>query len=582
MVLVRLLSCFSLVMRTLYKLLFVLIGVAGLNNLVAQPVMAPLPGPNGVSSSGTRGYMFVAPSDFIIVGLRVPTDIQGNQSLAVVEFTNGQPPSYPAQGTNWFNTLFLTQDNPNNGIINVNIPISQGDMIGILGTRSTFTTRGTVQYSSSIAGNPVTFQRIGMPYYMAYTAPQAIWREPNWYIGRVEMWYTTCNEPIPQVMGIQNILCHGDSTGVATGSATGGAPPYTFIWPTTGDTAVTTTTLPAGNHTLKIVDDANCSTTTTFDITEADTIITSMNKTEPICYNDLNGSAAVNVMGGVPPYSYSWPSGSTSANDSGLGAGYQTVTITDSNGCILKDSILLNQPDSLFISVDSIKNVTCEGDEDGQIITSAVGGTGPFSFVWNTNKMTSTIVGLKEGTYGVTLTDNNNCEAITSETVTYEHALPVINLSNVNSQQSFADLDAPAGFTHYEWDNGSNAQSIRVFKSGDYTVTVTDEFGCSNTETVSVTVWATGIDEQKSFITVKLFPNPTDDILNLNIEGLESNELSIKIMNLNGQIIEQSTISNGGTSMNKSLNLSNYPAGFYLLELSTAESSSTHRIQVVR
>ncbi len=66
-------------------------------------------------------------------------------------------------------------------------------------------------------------------------------------------------------------------------------------------------------------------------------------------------------------------------------------------------------------------------------------------------------------------------------------AAPSISGSLSVCQGSSSTLSAPAGFT-YLWSNGATTQTINVTAAGNYTVTITDGLGCSNSSTVAVSV----------------------------------------------------------------------------------------------
>jgi hypothetical protein len=153
-------------------------------------------GPYGSTYSGdTRCFWFTAPVSFTILGLRVPVDVgTAAQNIAVVRFTSGPPPTY-ANTTNSFTTLGLWQGVAGTNFISTNIRVNAGDYIGILGSRCDpgITTcndsyAASNSYNSTIFGQPITLQRLGMQYPLSTTAPQNLWTEVYTY-SRVEMEY---------------------------------------------------------------------------------------------------------------------------------------------------------------------------------------------------------------------------------------------------------------------------------------------------------------------------------------------------------------------------------------------------------
>ena len=149
-------------------------------SLLPMQYFLGLPDQTSTFNSWVRGFWFTAPVDFTITGVRVPTDASsGNQSIAVLKL-NDIPPVF-GETTNDFTTLFLTQDNPESGIITVDIPV--------LGQRGTINSYGpaSTQY---IFGQPVFLTRFGMQYELITNAPQDVWQVPgNSVISRVEIYY---------------------------------------------------------------------------------------------------------------------------------------------------------------------------------------------------------------------------------------------------------------------------------------------------------------------------------------------------------------------------------------------------------
>jgi len=155
--------------------------------------LMPLPSQSTTYTGNTRGYWFQAPTDFRIVGLRVPTDAStDDQSVTVVRFNAGAPPFY-ATTTNNFTVLALFQNIAGNNVLSVNIPVYEDDYIGILGSRGATSTNsyGANNFSTNILGESVTLARCGMQYDLETTSPQNLWQENATNLARIEMYYKT-------------------------------------------------------------------------------------------------------------------------------------------------------------------------------------------------------------------------------------------------------------------------------------------------------------------------------------------------------------------------------------------------------
>ena len=152
--------------------------------------MLTLPPHISVYSSNVRGYWFVAPINFTITGLKVPTEAgTGTQSIQVFKI-NGAAVVYPSTGTNFTNLTYI-KGAPNGVVQNVNIAISAGDTIGIFGQAGqSISYSGMVTpYTSSISGNTVMLNRIIFQGNIDATSAINYSLESG-NIGRVEMYYT--------------------------------------------------------------------------------------------------------------------------------------------------------------------------------------------------------------------------------------------------------------------------------------------------------------------------------------------------------------------------------------------------------
>lgn len=185
--------------------------------------MMPLPAQAGTYSGDIRGYFFTAPVDFIITGLRVPTDAStGAQTIEILRFNAGAPPAYPGV-TNSFTSLGYWNSVNTTTVINTNIQVMAGDIIGIYGWRAannSYSSSGP--YQSTIAGIPVTLERTGMQSNLDNNQMFDVWSETNSPISRTEMYYSIYGDTSVRVMSTVNVnqsqdvsvplsICAGDS-----------------------------------------------------------------------------------------------------------------------------------------------------------------------------------------------------------------------------------------------------------------------------------------------------------------------------------------------------------------------------------
>ena len=139
-----------------------------------------------------------------------------------------------------------------------------------------------------------------------------------------------------------DLLCFSDHNGAATVFATAGTPPYTYQWDI-GIYTPTITNLSSGTYSVLIQDSMGCNTIKQIEINSPPALYIYLDITnDDLTTSTLEGTIIANVSGGVNPYEYSWNTGSTSQQISGLGEGDYTLNITDSNQCTSDTTIHLN------------------------------------------------------------------------------------------------------------------------------------------------------------------------------------------------------------------------------------------------
>lgn len=239
----------------------------------------PMPAHGSVLVGNARGYHFTAPTSFTITGLEVPVQATGGQSIAVIKFNpNAQIPGW-GSSTNDFTVLYLTQNNAATGLIPVNIPVNQGDVIGILGQIANSNSLATPAgpYVSEIAGFPVTLSRLGMEYMLNTNAPQDVYEEPVHGIGRINMKYEVDCEGarVPVVATVNptasitasaanSTICIGSSTTLDVTSANSG---YTYTWnPGGSGSSIVVNPATTTTYVVDAVDASNCTATDTIEV----------------------------------------------------------------------------------------------------------------------------------------------------------------------------------------------------------------------------------------------------------------------------------------------------------------------------
>ncbi len=295
---------------------------------------------------------------------------------------------------------------------------------------------------------------------------------------------TVANPPQINIsVTVNSPSCGGGANGSATATATGGTGAITFKW-SNGQTTATATGLNVGTYSVTATDANGCSKETSVNIVTKANFSVSISKTDASC-GSSNGSATVTASGTTGTVSYLWSTNATTSSISNLPAGTYSVTVTDGTGCSNSASTTVNAVGNLSIALTKT-DASC-GITNGIISVTVLTGTAPYKYAWSNGAKTATINLLAAGTYSVTVTDANSCTAVQSAAINSGSSLTV-NLSN-NNVSCFGGNDGQAtvmvqgGSTPYKynWSNGGLTATIGGLVAGTYSVTVSDNFGCSNT-----------------------------------------------------------------------------------------------------
>jgi gliding motility-associated-like protein len=182
-------------------------------------------------------------------------------------------------------------------------------------------------------------------------------------------------------------------------------------------------------------------------------------------------------------------------------AGVAQVQVTDAAGTVqvLTLANLLpcnpNPCPTITVSLSGISNVTCYGQNDGEAIASASGGTAPYTYTWLPGNFTgASQTNLAAGTYTITATDAMNCTGDTTLTITQPNQI-LVNAPNITGTQCGSSTGAievtvtgGSGNYSYAWNPNAGAGAyIQNLAGGSYSVVVTDQAtGCSTNATYTV------------------------------------------------------------------------------------------------
>lgn len=301
-------------------------------------------------------------------------------------------------------------------------------------------------------------------------------------LGCVAIASTTVGQPNAVVVSLttMNSNC-GGSNGSITASVTGGNGPYTYQWSNGANTAIATG-LAAGSYTVTATDANGCTGTAAATVTQLQAPTVTLTKIDVSCFGLSDGEASATVSSGATPYTFAWGGGLNGQAVTNLSAGNYTVTVTDANNCSVTATVNIAQPSEINIG-NSVSDATC-GNADGSINTSVSGGSAPYTYLWGSGQVSSSLGSLVSGAYDLTVSDQNGCYADTTITVSNVGG-PLATLSvtnnNCNGQSNGSiTVNATSGIApySYNWSNGANSAVLTNLSAGTYTVTITDAAGC--------------------------------------------------------------------------------------------------------
>ena len=324
--------------------------------------------------------------------------------------------------------------------------------------------------------------------------------------------------PQPDTIVVTTVLmtpvdCHSNATGSVTVAASGTASPYSYAWDaaTGSQSEATATGLLAGTYDVTVTDANGCTTVSQQVVSEPDTLGLDANIDPVSCPDIDDGAATVTATGGVGGYTYEWSDGLSDGSSIGpLPDATYTVTLTDANGCIFVQDVIIPTPDTLKATAEAT-GVTCHDDRDGEIQILPTGGTPPFQYRLDDGVLTaqSNPRFLSGGLYEIEVVDAEGCIATTTATIEVPDPLLVdifpdtnrIDLVLGDSLPLFAEVTAAVGVPEYLWSVTNEIDTLILdcvecpdpllytFENERLLVRVTDERGCTATDELLVYVF---------------------------------------------------------------------------------------------
>ena len=363
-------------------------------------------------------------------------------------------------------------------------------------------------------------------------------------------------EPTPTVSISGNTtICEGESVQLTSNTTNASS----YQWAPGGESSADVTVSPTTQTVYTLTVSNSCGDATdqiTIDVNPLPTI--SASNDQEIC----EGESVQLSASGIGQLEWS-PGGETSEDISVAPNSTTVYTVTSTNNCG-------QVSEDVEVTVNPLPNADAGADQEicvGESVTLTASGGG--NYIWDNLETTQSISVTPSSTqtYSVTVSSAENCEASASVSVVV-NALPSQPQISVNGSSLES---SPA--TSYQWYlNGNpienaNDLSFEPSQTGDYTVEIFDENGCSSISDPYAWI-AVGIDEFEAGIGV--YPNPFDDVI-----SIESKEVvnQVEVMDSRGKLIMQFQPNRN----NFLINAADWSTGVYHIRLSGKRDTSIHR-----
>jgi len=291
----------------------------------------------------------------------------------------------------------------------------------------------------------------------------------------------------------------GMSDGSATIIVTGGSGNYSYSW---GPTA-TRNDLSSGLYSVFITDlDSGCETRIVFVINDDSSSATiSLNGINPVLCaggnqgqvdfdlnlaSDFNGPERIEIVDG---------DGNTFENGA-LSAGDYCALVFDINNVLTTSTCFTIEPVQQIDLDLAIVDMSCL-NPGGIEVVSTTGGTGEYNYQWSPNADPITdplnLTNLEADTYGLTLTDSNGCSVseifdVSDDSYPLQVTLEGVDVGcdGIDDGMVISNVVGGQGMLNYSWSNNDETANLSDLPAGNYTVTVTDENGCTGISTASL------------------------------------------------------------------------------------------------
>lgn len=299
-------------------------------------------------------------------------------------------------------------------------------------------------------------------------------------------------------MVIANESCTGND-GSITGITATGSGALSYSWNLTPSTTIDHLNLVSGTYGLVVSDAFGCSSAagpftvggaTPMSLNQGGLVIT-----PTACVGTTGSITGLQVTGGINPV-VSWSNGPTSLNNTNLGAGTYTITVTDDQNCSIQQAYTVPTASGVVINTNNavVSNDHCAMNTGAITGITVSGGSTPYTYSWNGSSSMNTldISSLATGNYTLIVTDNGGCK---DTTVLFVGVVPPSTIDQTNvvvtNETCMGNNGAISGIVFsgngpytYSWSGTPlTTPNLTNLDAGTYVLSITDVNGCVTTGT---------------------------------------------------------------------------------------------------
>lgn len=310
-----------------------------------------------------------------------------------------------------------------------------------------------------------------------------------------------------------------EEAGQAEVFPSGGTPGYIYNW-SNGHDGPEDDSLAPGIYTVSVTDENGCVEIVEFEIYQP--LIVNTIVVDESCYGACDGTITAEIVGGLGPYNFTWYGIGSDLVITDLCPDDYDFILFDAFGTQVEGDTEVIEADEFILEVD-YPNVVCSQEETFDIELDIDGGVEPITIDWSNGMSTDELDDVQSGEYSVTIVDAVGCTIIEEMEIGVSPPIEITAITEVldcdDGAIGYINLEVSGGVEpyDYDWSTGQQNPSLENLLPGFYSVTITDDNGCSAIEEIQVVSNSTL--EVNSVVSSVICENDANGSISLEIDG---------------------------------------------------------------